>query len=107
MHDDKWKDTLAMVKSKFTVLEEGREDIEDIPGAFMEFIEFISPQGRMRLERTTKPAVLDKKTLYSKTAGRASQVEYTYSKDEIVHRLEAFRFNEGRGEWEEIRAPMA
>ena len=106
MHDDKWKDTLAMVKSKFTVLAEGKEDIEDIPNGFVEFIEFTSPQGRMRLERTTKPAVLDKKTVYSKTAGRASQIEYTYSPDEIVHRFEAFRFNDSKGDWEEVRAPM-
>lgn len=106
MHDDKWKDTLAMVKSKFTVRSQGREEIANIPGAFIEFIEFDSPQGRMRLERTTKPAVLDKKTIYSKTAGRASQTEYTYSPDEVVHRLEAFRFNEAKDDWEEVRAPV-
>ena len=105
MHDDQWKDTRAMVRQKFKVLDEGREEIEDIPGAFVEFIEFETPQGKMRLERTTKPAVLDKKTVYSKTAGRASQIEYTYSPDEIVHRLEAFRFNEQKGDWEEMRAP--
>ncbi len=106
MHDDKWKDTVAMVKSKFTVLSEGREDIADIPNAFVEFIEFNTPQGKMRLERTTKPAVLDKKTMYSKTGGRASQIQYTYSQDEIVHRLEAFRWNDTKEEWEEMRAPV-
>ena len=105
MTDDKWKDTVAMVKSKFTVLNEGREDIEDIPRAFVEFIEFEGPQGRVRLERTTKPAVLDKKTMYSKTGGRASQIKYTYSPDETVHRLEAFRWNDATEDWEEMRAP--
>lgn len=103
MHDDKWKDTVAMVKSKFQVLSEQREDISDIPGAFVERIEFQTPQGKMKMERTTSPAVLDKKTLYSKTAGRASNIEYTYSKDEVTHRFKAYRFDEARDEWEEMK----
>ncbi len=94
-----------MVKSKFTVLAEGREDIEDIPNAFAEFIEFDSPQGKMRLERTTRPAVLDKKTVYSKTSAHASNVEYIYSKDDIVQRFQAFRWDDAKGEWEEVRTP--
>lgn len=105
MQDEKWLDTKDMIKRKFTVLAEGREDIEDIPNAFVEFIEFSGPTGRMRLERTTKPAVIDKKTMYSKTGGRASQIQYTYSPDEIVHRLEAFRWNDATSDWEEMRAP--
>ena len=104
MHDDKWKDTVAMVKSKFNVLAEMREDISDIPGAFIERIEFETPQGKMKLERTTSPAVLDKKTIYSKTSARASNIEYTYSKDEVSHRLKAYRFDEARDEWEEVKA---
>ena len=96
-----------MIKKKFTVLAERREDIEDIPNAFVESIEFQSPQGKMRLEYTTKPAVLDKKTIYSKSAGSASKVEYTYSPDELVHRLQAYRWDEARGEWEEVKAPLA
>ena len=65
-----------MIKAKFTVLSEGREELADIPNAFVEFIEFQSPQGKMKLERTTRPAVLDKKTVYSKTGGRAFKIEY-------------------------------
>ncbi len=64
MHEDKWKDTLAMVKSKFAVLNEGKEALEDIPNATREFIEFEGPQGKMRLEYTVRPAVLDKKTTF-------------------------------------------
>ena len=106
MREDKWKDTLAMVKQKFTVLGEGREDIEDIPNATREFIEFDGPEGKMRLEYVVKPAVLDKKTSYSKLGGSASKVEYVYSKDEVVSRLEAYKWNEGSGEWEEVKAPL-
>ena len=94
-----------MIKAKFTVLSEGREELADIPNAFVEFIEFQSPQGKMKLERTTRPAVLDKKTVYSKTGGRASKIEYQYSPDEITHRFQAFKWSEAAGEWEEIKAP--
>ncbi|OGL67641.1 hypothetical protein A3B21_01480 [Candidatus Uhrbacteria bacterium RIFCSPLOWO2_01_FULL_47_24] len=117
MHDDKWKDTVAMIKSKFNVLDERREEILDIPNAFVEIIEFSakggsasggeSPQGKMKLERVTRPVVLDKKTIYSKTGGRASKIEYQYSTDELTHRLQAYRWNEAAGQWEEVRTPMA
>lgn len=106
MHLDKWKDTLLMVKTKFRVLSEGREEMTGIPGAFLEFIEFSGPQGKTRLEYTTQPAVIDKKTTYSKTSGSASNVEYIYDPNEVVHRLKAMQFNEARGEWEELRAPL-
>lgn len=106
MREDKWLDTKAMIKSKFTVLAEGREDIADIPGGFEEHIEFESPQGRMKLTRTTTPAVIDKRTTYSKLGGRASRVEYQYSPDEVVHRLRAYRFDEGLQDWEEVKAPV-
>lgn len=107
MHEDKWRDTKAMIKEKFRVLSEGTEQIEDVPNATREFIEFDGPTGRMRLEYTVRPAVLDKRTTYSKLGGRASNVEYIYSKDDLVRRMQAFRWNEERGEWEEVRTPMA
>ena len=106
MHLDQWKDTLAMVKQKFTVLSEGKEDLEDIPRGFVEFVEFSSPQGKMRLEFITKPVVLDKKTIYSKLGKTASNVQYVYSESEFTHRLEAYKWNEAIGEWEEMRTPM-
>ena len=106
MRDDKWIETVAMIKSKFTVLEEGRQEIEDIPKAFCEFIEFEGPEGRMRLERTTQPAVTGKKTIYSKLGGRASKVEYEYSPDEVVHKFRAYRWSYGREDWEEVKAPQ-
>ncbi len=106
MHEDKWKDTLAMVKSKFAVLNEGKEALEDIPNATREFIEFEGPQGKMRLEYTVRPAVLDKKTTYSKFGGAASRVQYVYSEDEVVRKMAAYKLNETTGEWEEVRAPL-
>lgn len=106
MTDEKWLDAVATVKEKFTVLEEGREDIDDIPRAFFEFIVFETPQGKMRIERTTTPVVLDKKTIYSKLAGAASKVQYQYSETEMAHKLRAYRWVDARQDWEELNAGM-
>lgn len=115
MHLDKWRDTVAMIKDKFIVLDEGKEAIEDIPNATREWIEFSakggsaaggeSPQGKMRLEYTMRPAVIDKKTTYSKLGGAAVKVDYIYSKDDMVRRMQAFKWNEAAGNWEEISTP--
>lgn len=107
MREDKWIDTKAMIKQKFTVLNEGKEDIEGIPNAYCEFLEFNGPQGRIRLEYIVKPAVLDKRTVYSKLGKTAGAVKYTYSQDDFVRRLEAYKWDEGKGDWEEIRAPVS
>ncbi len=107
MREDKWLDTKAMVKSKFEILSEGKEQIEDIPNATRDFVEFQSPQGRMRLEYVVRPAVIDKKTTYSKLGGRAGQVDYIYSPDEFVQKMQAFKWSEELGQWEEIKAPIA
>lgn len=106
MREDKWLDTKAMVKTKFTVLKEGKGPIEDIPHSSREFLEFEGPQGMMRLEYIVRPAVIDKKTTYSKTGGRAGQVDYIYSEDEFVHKMQAFKWNDDLQEWEEIKAPL-
>lgn len=106
MKEDKWLDTKAMVKTKFKVINEGKEAIEDIPRASRDFIEFEGPQGKMRLEYVVRPAVIDKKTTYSKTGGRAGQIDYIYSEDEFVQKMQAFKWNDELQEWEEIKAPI-
>ncbi|KKU13799.1 MAG: hypothetical protein UX17_C0008G0004 [Parcubacteria group bacterium GW2011_GWC2_45_7] len=105
MRDDKWNEIKAMVKTKFKAVEEGRYDLEYIPNAYVEFISFDSPQGKMKLERTTQPVVLDKKTIYSKLGGSASKIEYSYSPDEVSHRFKAYKWSDGLNEWEEVKAP--
>lgn len=106
MTDDKWADTLAMIKEKFKVEDEGRRAIDGIPNAFVYFIVFESPQGKVKLERSTQPVVLDRKAVYSKLAGAASNIEYIYSDAEVFHKLQAFRFNESRNDWEELKSGM-
>jgi hypothetical protein len=103
MTEEKWQETLGEIKDKFKVIEEGRRDLEGVPRGFVEFIVFEGPMGRIKLERTTQPVVLDKKTIYSKLAGTASKVEYIFSETETFSKLRAYRFNEIKGDWEEIK----
>jgi len=104
MTDERWVETLFMIKEKFKVLEDGRRDLEDIPRAFLEFIIFEGPMGRIKLERTTQPVVLDKKTIYSKLAGSASKVNYIYSDTEMFSKLRVYQWNESAGSWDEMKA---
>lgn len=100
-----------MVKEKFPPADLSEEQIEigqdkhnnPVKGK-IERIEFTGPLGKMKLERTTKPKVLDKKTLYSNRAGSDMRVEYEYSPDETVQFMKAYRWNEAGEEWTEIEA---
>ncbi len=75
----------------------------DGPGE-RETVEFKGPLGRMKLIRTVRPLVLNKKTLYSKRGGSNTAVDYIYSDTETVTSLKAFRFDDSQNDWQEIDA---
>ncbi|NIP32571.1 hypothetical protein GWN26_04570 [Candidatus Saccharibacteria bacterium] len=102
MQDEKWKEVVGMVKDKFEVIEEEEEPMEDIPRSKIERIVFEGPLGKMKLERETKPVVLDKKTTYSKRMGDTATVEYVYSEDEYAHKFKAYAWK--GDDWVEIEA---
>ena len=54
MTQDKWQNIVGLIKDKFAVEDEGREELEDIPRASVEFIIFAGPLGRMKLEARLK-----------------------------------------------------
>lgn len=103
MRDEKWLDTVAVLKDKFPVLEEGKEDLPEVEGrGFREFVVFNGPLGKMKIERTTKAIVLDKKTIGSKRIGSQASVEYVYSDTEKSYKFRAYKWDEGTGNWIEI-----
>ena len=102
MQDEKWKDVTGMIKDKFEIIEEGEEPIEDIPRAKIEYLIFEGPLGKMKVERETKPVVLDKKTNYSKRMGDTASVEYVYSDDEYSHKFRAYVWK--GDDWMEMEA---
>ncbi|NQU77603.1 hypothetical protein HQ544_02805 [Candidatus Falkowbacteria bacterium] len=111
MNDDRWQNIISMVKEKFSPAEQSEEDIEigedkhnnPIKGK-IERIEFTGPLGKMKLERTTKPKVIDKKTIYSNRAGSDMRVDYVFSEDEVVQYMDAYKWDEDDDRWVEMEA---
>lgn len=103
MNDEKWQDIISMVKDKFEVEEEKKEDLsKEDGGGFVEWIIFKGPLGRMKLERTTKPIVLDKKTTFSRRVGSETKVDYVYSDTEFSQKFKAYKWDEANEEWTEM-----
>ncbi len=100
MNDDKWEELvtrierkLKVIDKKVTTADEGRTTIETVI--------FQSPEGRMKLERTSKPLVVDKKMHYSRRIGSQPSVEYVYSPTDKVQRVQLYKWS--GAEWEEIQ----
>jgi hypothetical protein len=107
MTDEKWGDLIYMVENQFgfeerysePYLEQGEAETL-VKRGDKEVIVFSTPQGRMRLERISRPLVVDKKFHYHKGSAGSAQIEYIYSDTEKTHSLEAFR--EVDGEWQGV-----
>jgi dephospho-CoA kinase len=97
--DDKWELLREQIQRKFGI--EARTENEPVDEvATREVIVFRTPAGKMKLERVTRPLVLDKRIHFSKRAESARSVEYVYSKTEKTHRETLFRW--AGTAWEEI-----
>lgn len=109
MDQEKWENLIMIAKEKFGlqevkkesnelgVWEDGAKIMED-----KEIIEFDSPMGKIKLERTTKPKVIDKKAIYSRRIGGSANIEYIYSKEETTCQFKAFKWNQDQNLWQEI-----
>ncbi len=95
---------MGNIKDNFKVEEADQLHLEDEGGTDVEYIIFNGPLGRMKLEFISKPAVLDRKTKYSRRLSAETVVEYVYSPDEKTHRLKAYQWDEGLGDWLEMEA---
>lgn len=107
MDDEKWFDLKERIKSKFEILEDKTEEItikteEGLKKiGTRDILICQSPLGKIKLERTNKPVILDKKIFYHRKK-EGSRVEYIYSDTEWTHRLTAYRWDEKEGEWQKI-----
>lgn len=108
MNDSQWENLIYKIEERFGINERYTEDVvinesssgQKIMGK-LETIEFSSPLGKMKLARTTRPRVLDKKTAYSRRIGGRVAVDYVYSDDQTVSRVKAYKQDE-QGQWQEI-----
>ena len=103
MTDERWQQVIGHIKDNFELLSENTENLPEEQGkGTVEIIEFNGPLGKMKLERTTQPLVLDKKTIGSRRIGSETAVQYIYSDTEKVHRFKAYNWNEDDERWVEM-----
>jgi len=108
MNANKWENLIFMAEEKFGLEERYVEDFElaelstgeKIMGQ-REIVEFKSPLGRIKMEKTSRPKVIDKKVLHTKRIGGKIAVDFVYSPDEKVEELKIYKLEEN-GEWMEI-----
>ncbi|OGY48484.1 MAG: hypothetical protein A3J65_01170 [Candidatus Buchananbacteria bacterium RIFCSPHIGHO2_02_FULL_45_11b] len=103
MTDERWENIIDRIKDNFELTDRHAEDLPEKDGrGTAEIVEFIGPLGKMKLERTTQPLLLGKKTLGSKRIGSQTTVEYLYSDTETTHRFRVFRYDEVNDNWQEM-----
>jgi hypothetical protein len=109
MNDAKWEKLIFMIEEKFGILSLNKEKIE-VAKTFQgqsifgekETIEFKTPKGKMKVERISKPKIVDKKVLSSKRIGGKVAIEYIYSQEEKTYEVKLYQFDENKNEWQEV-----
>ena len=101
MTDERWVEILALIEDKFEITNHETQDLNDGFGT-SEIIEFFSPLGKIRLERTDQPLIIDKKVIGSKRIGSDQKVQYVFSDTERVHKFKAYMWDDISKSWREI-----
>ncbi|MDD5527825.1 MAG: hypothetical protein PHO56_02495 [Patescibacteria group bacterium] len=104
MTREKWEAIKGKVLDAGKVIDKGSEHFDEEGGVDIDFIEFESPIGKIRLELIEKPLVLGKKTIYSHRGGSDTGVEYLYSPTEKSSRLGIYKWDDAQDGWLEINA---
>jgi hypothetical protein len=100
MTDEKWELLVEQIRRKFKVTEENIGEPDPRDKAVREVIVFDGPTGPMKLERVTRPLVLEKKPIYSHRSAGGVNYEYVLHPTEKTHREALFRW-EANG-WTEM-----
>jgi len=100
MTDERWNQVIGHVQDTFAVSHHETIDLsEDDGGGTVEVIEFTSPAGRVKLERTSQPMIMGKQTIGSRRAGSQAAVNYLYSDTEKTHQMTAYRWDDATNDW--------
>ena len=111
MTDERWEKLIYQVEEKFGIDKRYTEDFvvaetqaeKKIMGR-KEIIEFKGPLGRIKLEKISRPRIIDKKVLHTKRIGGRMAVDYIYSDENEISQLKIYK--QSNGEWEEISPEM-
>ena len=101
MYQGKWEELVDKIQKLFGFID---HTTEEYPERHMtvETVVFNGASGRMKLERTVKPLVLEKKASYSKRIGGEVTFEYVLSEDEFVDTVKLYRWDRISREWRPV-----
>lgn len=97
MTEDRWLEIIGTLEEKGVLESRDQVKVDDVTS--VERVVFTSNGSRMKLELTRHPKEIDKKTFYSKRIGASVGVTKTYSTEETVLTLKAFRWDEHEQGW--------
>lgn len=102
MDDERWDDIVDLIDERFGIdsTEKTQTARRDGSPEWRETVVFNVKGRRMKLERVSRPRVLDVKTFYARRrAGNASREEVTYSETERTHSVTLYEWSNG---WQEV-----
>ena len=102
MHQSKWESLLDQIEKQFGFIEHETER-DDERRLTVETVVFDGAGGRMKLERSSRPVILDKKAHFAKRVGSAATVEYVYSDTETVDTVRLYQWDRLAGAWRELK----
>lgn len=102
--ESRWKKLYEKISDEFGIEEESSRKLRLMrgTGAYRDAITFSTPRGRMKLERTVKPKVVDVKFHFSRKTNRGSYQEVEYSPTEIVEIIKLYRWDNLGNRWREV-----
>lgn len=108
MNSNKWERLVFLAEEKFGIDKREEEEIEvgehsdgtKVIGK-KEIVEFKGPLGEIRVEKISRPKVIDKKVLSTKRIGGKVAIDYVYSPTEKTEEIKIYSQDQ-EGEWQEI-----
>lgn len=101
MNDERWEELLYKISLKCGSVEH-KVETQDEGRTTIEKVLFDVGAGAMKLERVSRPIIVDKKTRYSKRIGGDTSTEYVYSETDKSYRVTLYRWDDEESAWVEV-----
>ena len=101
MNDERWNELLYKIGLKSGPLER-KVETQDEDRTTVETVMFQTALGKMKLQRITRPVIIEKKMRYSKRIGGSVESEYIYSDTEKSYRVVLYRWSADESAWVEV-----
>jgi len=98
MYQGKWEDLVDKIEKLFGFIDHTTEEYPE-RRMTVETVVFDGASGKMKLERTVKPVVLEERASYSKRIGGEVSFDYVLSDDEYVDTIKLYRWDRISREW--------